>query len=410
MPSRCACSGLIPGPGAARVRPAGRPAPQHLRQQPAPARPHLAHEGGAACAPRRPAYRLRGLCRERRRRPDGGAVRRGGGARASAGSRRRPRPRTAPSGPYHRWCLAETFQPMNVNFGLFPPPPEGTPKHERKAALARRALAALSCLGISRLGPLSSLAFRAKIASSALTTAYAGSACPEPQHVVVVPRSSRSRPARDWPRLRANVEWSGGNSRRSKHPPPRPGSLRSRCAARCRRCCRCGCWRRTIRISSRFCVDKIAHSPDFFRNAPLVLDVGALAGREPLDFALLAEHLRQHRLMPVGIQNGSPAWNEAAMAAGPRGVRRRQRPRAAPERRSGGGTAAGRTRRRPRPARRGWSTSRCAAASRSCAARRSGRDGAGQCRGRARRRPATSTSTAPCAAGPSPASRATRPP
>jgi methylenetetrahydrofolate--tRNA-(uracil-5-)-methyltransferase len=38
---------------------------------------------------------------------------------------------------------AETFQPMNVNFGLFPPPPEGTPKVARKAALAARALAAL---------------------------------------------------------------------------------------------------------------------------------------------------------------------------------------------------------------------------------------------------------------------------
>lgn len=63
-------------------------------------------------------------------------------------------------------------------------------------------------------------------------------------------------------------------------------------------------------------VDKVAHSPDFFRNAPLVLDVGALAGQDPLDFALLAEHLRQHRLMPVGVQNGSPEWNEAAMAAG----------------------------------------------------------------------------------------------
>lgn len=38
---------------------------------------------------------------------------------------------------------ADSFQPMNVNFGLFPPPPEGTPKHERKGALARRALDAL---------------------------------------------------------------------------------------------------------------------------------------------------------------------------------------------------------------------------------------------------------------------------
>jgi methylenetetrahydrofolate--tRNA-(uracil-5-)-methyltransferase len=39
---------------------------------------------------------------------------------------------------------AATFQPMNVNFGLFPPPPEGTPKNERKPALARRALERLA--------------------------------------------------------------------------------------------------------------------------------------------------------------------------------------------------------------------------------------------------------------------------
>ena len=63
-------------------------------------------------------------------------------------------------------------------------------------------------------------------------------------------------------------------------------------------------------------VDKIAHSPDFFRDAPLVLDVGALTGQPPLDLALLARHLHEHRVMPVGIQNGTPAWNEAAMAAG----------------------------------------------------------------------------------------------
>ena len=38
---------------------------------------------------------------------------------------------------------AATFQPMNVNFGLFPAPPPGTAKHERKRALALRALAAI---------------------------------------------------------------------------------------------------------------------------------------------------------------------------------------------------------------------------------------------------------------------------
>lgn len=39
---------------------------------------------------------------------------------------------------------AKTFQPMNVNFGLFPPPPEDVRKDERKRFLSRRALAALA--------------------------------------------------------------------------------------------------------------------------------------------------------------------------------------------------------------------------------------------------------------------------
>ncbi len=44
-------------------------------------------------------------------------------------------------------AVAETFQPMNVNFGLFPPPPAGTPKSERKPVMARRALEALTAWG-----------------------------------------------------------------------------------------------------------------------------------------------------------------------------------------------------------------------------------------------------------------------
>ena len=36
---------------------------------------------------------------------------------------------------------------MNVNFGLFPPPPPGTPKSERKPVMARRALEALTAWG-----------------------------------------------------------------------------------------------------------------------------------------------------------------------------------------------------------------------------------------------------------------------
>jgi methylenetetrahydrofolate--tRNA-(uracil-5-)-methyltransferase len=37
----------------------------------------------------------------------------------------------------------ETFQPMNINFGLLPPPEERVKKRERKPWLARRALADL---------------------------------------------------------------------------------------------------------------------------------------------------------------------------------------------------------------------------------------------------------------------------
>jgi methylenetetrahydrofolate--tRNA-(uracil-5-)-methyltransferase len=42
-----------------------------------------------------------------------------------------------------RGADAATFQPMNVNFGLFPPLDQPVKKAERKPALARRALAEL---------------------------------------------------------------------------------------------------------------------------------------------------------------------------------------------------------------------------------------------------------------------------
>ncbi|MEO1018340.1 MAG: septum site-determining protein MinC [Pseudomonadota bacterium] len=60
-------------------------------------------------------------------------------------------------------------------------------------------------------------------------------------------------------------------------------------------------------------VDKIAHSPDFFRDAPLVIDVGAIASTEPIDLRKFAVELRRHRLCPIGIQHGTPEWNEEAL-------------------------------------------------------------------------------------------------
>lgn len=63
-------------------------------------------------------------------------------------------------------------------------------------------------------------------------------------------------------------------------------------------------------------VDKIAHAPDFFRDAPVVLDVAPIAATPPIDLAAFVAGLRAHRLVPIGLQNGSPAWWEAAAAAG----------------------------------------------------------------------------------------------
>lgn len=62
--------------------------------------------------------------------------------------------------------------------------------------------------------------------------------------------------------------------------------------------------------------DKVAHSPDFFRDAPLVLDLAPVADAPPIDLAPLVAELRRLRLAPVGVQNASPAWQEAARAAG----------------------------------------------------------------------------------------------
>ncbi|MEZ5824704.1 MAG: septum site-determining protein MinC [Geminicoccaceae bacterium] len=59
-------------------------------------------------------------------------------------------------------------------------------------------------------------------------------------------------------------------------------------------------------------VAKVAHNPDFFRNAPMVIDVGALKSASPGSLGTIVEGLRTQRLAPVGLQNGSDAWNEEA--------------------------------------------------------------------------------------------------
>jgi septum site-determining protein MinC len=63
-------------------------------------------------------------------------------------------------------------------------------------------------------------------------------------------------------------------------------------------------------------LDRIAFNQNFYRNAPVLIDAGPVAERPPLDMAAFVDGLRQHRLVPIGIQNGSAAWNEAAVRAG----------------------------------------------------------------------------------------------
>jgi septum site-determining protein MinC len=44
--------------------------------------------------------------------------------------------------------------------------------------------------------------------------------------------------------------------------------------------------------------------------------VAPIADTPPIDLDAFIERLREHRLVPVGIQNGSAAWNDAASAVG----------------------------------------------------------------------------------------------
>ncbi|GBD42450.1 Septum site-determining protein MinC [bacterium HR39] len=87
-------------------------------------------------------------------------------------------------------------------------------------------------------------------------------------------------------------------------------------------------------------IEKIAFAPDFYRDAPVVIDVGPVAARPPIDLEAFCSALRAHRLVPVGVQNASPAWLEAARRAGlaifPEGrdaATPRPRPQPAPVRR-----------------------------------------------------------------------------
>lgn len=62
--------------------------------------------------------------------------------------------------------------------------------------------------------------------------------------------------------------------------------------------------------------DKIGQAPNFYRHAPVVVDLADLADAPPFNIAELGRRLRQHSLIPVAVQNGTDEQNRAAVNAG----------------------------------------------------------------------------------------------
>ncbi|MFO1154406.1 MAG: septum site-determining protein MinC [Rhodospirillales bacterium] len=62
--------------------------------------------------------------------------------------------------------------------------------------------------------------------------------------------------------------------------------------------------------------DKVAQAPNFFRNAPVVIDLQDMAASPPFNIAELGRRLRQHQLVPIGVQNATEDQIKAATNAG----------------------------------------------------------------------------------------------
>ena len=62
--------------------------------------------------------------------------------------------------------------------------------------------------------------------------------------------------------------------------------------------------------------DKVCQAPNFYRQAPVVIDLRDLAAGPPINIAEIGRRLRQHWLVPIGVQNGTDEQNQAALNAG----------------------------------------------------------------------------------------------
>lgn len=68
--------------------------------------------------------------------------------------------------------------------------------------------------------------------------------------------------------------------------------------------------------TSRQLTELLKQAPDFFAGAPLIIDLKPVENAGDIDLVGLVALLKQHRLVPMGIRNGTSAQQQRAMAAG----------------------------------------------------------------------------------------------
>ena len=63
--------------------------------------------------------------------------------------------------------------------------------------------------------------------------------------------------------------------------------------------------------------DKLRQAPNFFRDAPIVIDLEEVVARDwPIDLPEFVARLRALKLAPIGVQNGSRPLNDSAVTCG----------------------------------------------------------------------------------------------
>ncbi len=62
--------------------------------------------------------------------------------------------------------------------------------------------------------------------------------------------------------------------------------------------------------------EKVCLAPNFYKHAPVIVDLSDLADAPPFNIAEIGRRLRQHWLVPIGVQNGTDEQNLAALNAG----------------------------------------------------------------------------------------------